>query len=108
MKLLSLSASALLYYGCFAAAQNCAATAVSAIPSCAQNCILSGAPAIGCGGTDFACQCQQTAALFAAVDGCVAASCPSASYQAVIDGVSTGNFRPQSAFLVRGFANLSL
>lgn len=73
-----------------ARAQNCVATALSVIPSCAQNCIVSGATAVGCGGTDFGCQCQKTAALFAAVDGCVAAACPSASYQAVIDGASTG------------------
>ncbi|PSR85687.1 hypothetical protein BD289DRAFT_453188 [Coniella lustricola] len=60
-----------LYSSNLALAQNCVATALSVIPSCAQNCILNGATSIGCGGTDFGCQCQQTAALFAAVDGCL-------------------------------------
>lgn len=76
--------------GSLARAQNCVATALSVIPACAQNCIVNGATAVGCAGTDFGCQCQVTAALYAAVDSCVSAACPSASYQAVIDGASTG------------------
>ncbi|KAF3763293.1 hypothetical protein M406DRAFT_357001 [Cryphonectria parasitica EP155] len=87
--LLSTSLVAVLFHDHFALAQNCVATALSVIPSCAQNCILNGATSVGCGGTDFDCQCQKTAALFAAVDGCVASACPSASFQAVIDGAST-------------------
>lgn len=93
MKHTSLSLlSFLLHLSGQALAQNCVATALAVIPSCAQNCILNGAPSIGCGGTDFDCQCQQTAALYAAVEGCVQSSCPTASYQAVIDGASTGKF----------------
>ncbi|ROV91023.1 hypothetical protein VSDG_07699 [Cytospora chrysosperma] len=87
--LLALSPTlAFLYIGSVAA-EECANVALTAIPSCAQNCILNGAPAIGCAGTDFDCQCAQSAALFAAVEGCVATACPSASYQGVIDGAST-------------------
>ncbi|POS69647.1 hypothetical protein DHEL01_v211958 [Diaporthe helianthi] len=69
-----------------AVAQDCINVALTAIPACAQNCILNGAPSIGCQGTDFSCQCAQSAALYAAVEGCVSSACPSASYQAVIDG----------------------
>lgn len=94
MKLLSLPTFIVLSCGGLAAAQNCVATALSVIPSCAQNCILNGATTVGCGGTDFSCQCQKTAALYAAIDECVSSSCPSASYQAVIDGASTGNSPP--------------
>lgn len=90
MKLLSLPTFILFCCAGLAHAQNCVATALSVIPSCAQNCIINGATAVGCGGTDFGCQCQKTAALFAAADGCVSSACPSASYQAVIDGASTG------------------
>lgn len=99
MKHTSLSSFALslLFLSGRALAQNCVATALAVIPSCAQNCILNGAPSIGCGGTDFDCQCQQTAALYAAVEGCVQSSCPTASYQAVIDGASTGMFETMSS-----------
>lgn len=71
-------------------AENCAAVALTAIPQCAQTCFLNGAPTIGCGSLDFACQCASEAKLYAAIEGCVAAGCPSASYQAVIDGASSG------------------
>lgn len=85
MRLLSLHTLALLCCG-VAVAQDCINVALTAIPACAQNCILNGAPSIGCQGTDFSCQCAQSAALYAAVEGCVSSACPSASYQAVIDG----------------------
>lgn len=85
MRLVSLHALALLCCG-VAVAQDCINVALTAIPGCAQNCILNGAPSIGCQGTDFSCQCAQSAALYAAVEGCVSSACPSASYQAVIDG----------------------
>lgn len=89
MRLLSLHALALLCCG-VAVAQDCINVALTAIPACAQNCILNGAPSIGCQGTDFSCQCAQSAALYAAVEGCVSSACPSASYQAVIDGSDEG------------------
>lgn len=73
-------------------AADCLDVALSAIPSCAQSCFLDGAPSVGCSGTDFACQCAQEARLYAAIEGCVSTGCPSASYQAVIDGASTGNY----------------
>lgn len=73
-------------------AASCINTAFALVPTCAQSCILSGAPSVGCGGTDFECQCQKTAALFAVVDSCVSLSCPADSYQAVIDGVDLGEF----------------
>lgn len=72
-----------------AVAQDCLNVALTAIPSCAQSCFLDGAPAVGCGGTDFACQCNQEAALYAAIEGCVASGCSQPSYQAVIDGASS-------------------
>lgn len=71
-------------------AENCAAVALTAIPHCAQSCFLNGAPTIGCGSLDFACQCASEAKLYAAIEGCVATGCPSASYQGVIDGASSG------------------
>lgn len=71
-------------------AADCVSVALGAIPSCAQSCFLNGAPSIGCAGTDFACQCENEAKLYAAIEGCVSDGCPSASYQAVIDGASTG------------------
>lgn len=89
MRLVSLHALALLCCG-VAVAQDCINVALTAIPGCAQNCILNGAPSIGCQGTDFSCQCAQSAALYAAVEGCVSSACPSASYQAVIDGSEEG------------------
>lgn len=91
MKLLALfSTLALTYVGLVVAAKDCASVASTEIPSCAQNCILNGAPTIGCEATNFSCQCEQSAALFAAIEGCVATACPSSSYQAVIDGSSAG------------------
>src|SRR5690348_15605145 len=71
-------------------AADCLNVALSVIPSCAQSCFINGAPSVGCGGTDFTCQCQQEAKLYAAIEGCVSAGCPSPSYQAVIDGASSG------------------
>lgn len=97
MRLLSLHALALLSCG-VVVAQDCLNVALTAIPGCAQNCILNGAPSIGCAGTDFSCQCAQSAALYAAVEGCVSSACPSASYQAVIDGSDEGT-RPELSFL---------
>lgn len=95
MRLVSLHALALLSCG-VAVAQDCINVALTAIPGCAQNCILNGAPSIGCQGTDFSCQCAQSAALYAAVEGCVSSACPSASYQAVIDGSEEGTWLESS------------
>ncbi|KAK3362209.1 hypothetical protein B0T25DRAFT_129 [Lasiosphaeria hispida] len=67
---------------------SCAAIAVTAIPSCAQSCYLDGAPTIGCAGLDFECQCLKQAALFAAIEGCVAESCLAPEYRNVIDGAA--------------------
>nr|XP_036586437.1 MAC1 interacting protein 1 [Colletotrichum truncatum]KAF6796844.1 MAC1 interacting protein 1 [Colletotrichum truncatum] len=72
------------------AAQNCAGVAVTAIPSCAQGCFLEGASFVGCDGLDFGCQCGKEAALYAAIEPCVATGCPAASFQAVINGASAG------------------
>ncbi|KAK3382847.1 hypothetical protein B0T24DRAFT_672793 [Lasiosphaeria ovina] len=66
----------------------CAAVAVEAIPGCAQSCFIDGAPTIGCGGFDFACQCAQEAAMYAAIEGCVASSCEESEAQNVIDGAT--------------------
>ncbi|KAK0731125.1 hypothetical protein B0H67DRAFT_639550 [Lasiosphaeris hirsuta] len=66
----------------------CAAVAVTAIPTCAQSCYLDGAPTIGCAGLDFECQCSKQAALFAAIESCVAESCEASEYEKVIDGAA--------------------
>ncbi|KAF6809532.1 CFEM domain-containing protein [Colletotrichum sojae] len=71
------------------AAENCASVAVTAIPSCAQGCFLEGASFVGCDSLDFGCQCGKEAALYAAIEPCVATGCPSASFQAVINGASS-------------------
>ncbi|KAL8388706.1 hypothetical protein RB599_010044 [Gaeumannomyces hyphopodioides] len=80
------AASVAAFAAAAAAAQDCVATALKVIPQCAQSCFLNGAPAIGCAGTDFQCQCKSQPQLMAAVEGCVQTACPTASYQAVIDG----------------------
>ncbi|OHW97972.1 CFEM domain-containing protein [Colletotrichum incanum] len=72
-----------------AAAENCASVAVTAIPSCAQSCFLEGASFVGCDSLDFSCQCGKEAALYAAIEPCVATGCPAASIQAVINGASS-------------------
>lgn len=76
-----------------AAAENCASVAVTAIPSCAQSCFLEGASYVGCDSLDFGCQCGKEAALYAAIEPCVATGCPAASFQAVINGASSGKSR---------------
>lgn len=68
----------------------CMMVALTKIPKCAQMCFMKGAPDIGCSGTDFACQCSQRASMMAAIEGCVKDGCPSAKYQAVIDGGQAG------------------
>ncbi|KAK3693726.1 hypothetical protein B0T22DRAFT_436886 [Podospora appendiculata] len=77
--------------GAHAQLSGCAAVAVKAIPSCAQSCFIDNAPAVGCGGFDFACQCQKEAAFFAAIESCVASSCASSLFQDVIDGAALGS-----------------
>ncbi|KAK0618084.1 hypothetical protein B0T17DRAFT_618716 [Bombardia bombarda] len=67
----------------------CTAVAVTAIPSCAQSCFIDNAPSVGCGGFDFACQCEKEASFYAAIEGCVDSSCPSSVHQGVIDGASS-------------------
>lgn len=83
-------ASVLVLASGAAAAENCATVAVTAIPSCAQSCFLDGASFVGCDSLDFGCQCAQEAALYAAIEPCVATGCPAASFQAVINGASSG------------------
>ncbi|KAK2008935.1 hypothetical protein LZ32DRAFT_661649 [Colletotrichum eremochloae] len=78
-----------LLLGGVAAAENCASVAVTAIPSCAQSCFIEGASFVGCDSLDFSCQCGKEAALYAAIEPCVATGCPAASFQAVINGASS-------------------
>ena len=68
----------------------CLMVALKEVPKCAQKCFVKGAPDIGCSGIDFGCQCAQQASLMAAIEGCVKDGCPSANYQAVIDGGQAG------------------
>ncbi|KLU85728.1 hypothetical protein MAPG_04748 [Magnaporthiopsis poae ATCC 64411] len=84
----SIVAASVAAFAGVAAAEDCVALALKVIPSCAQTCFLTGAPTIGCQGTDFQCQCKNQPKLMAAVEGCVQKSCPPESYQAVIDGGS--------------------
>ncbi|GKT65583.1 CFEM domain-containing protein [Colletotrichum tofieldiae] len=79
-----------------AAADNCASVAVTAIPSCAKSCFLEGASFVGCDSLDFSCQCGKEAALYAAIEPCVATGCPAASIQAVINGASSGQVAGQT------------
>ncbi|KAI6372878.1 hypothetical protein MCOR25_003615 [Pyricularia grisea] len=81
-----LLAGAAVFIAGIATAQDCVSVALSVIPSCAQPCFLNGAPTIGCAGTDFKCQCQQQAKMFAAVESCVQKSCPESEFQKTIDG----------------------
>lgn len=85
-----LLAGAVVLVAGVATAQDCISVALSAIPSCAQPCFLNGAPTIGCSGTDFKCQCQQQAKMFAAVESCVQKSCPESEFQKTIDGSDKG------------------
>lgn len=87
-------------------AADCVSVALKEIPSCAQSCFISAAPTIGCGGLDFACQCQQQPALMAAIEGCVASQCPSSSFQAVIDGGETGKLNILGHHIVGADANM--
>ncbi|KAI0834003.1 hypothetical protein F5Y06DRAFT_279983 [Hypoxylon sp. FL0890] len=70
-------------------AADCRGVAQTAIPSCAQPCFVENAGSVGCDGADFACQCQNEATLYAAIESCVASGCPEPSFQAVIDGASS-------------------
>ncbi|OHF00934.1 MAC1 interacting protein 1 [Colletotrichum orchidophilum] len=88
--IIRLFAGAILLASGAAAAENCASVAVTAIPSCAQSCFLEGASFVGCDSLDFSCQCGKEAALYAAIEPCVATGCPAASFQAVINGASSG------------------
>lgn len=89
-------------------AADCVGVALKEIPSCAQSCFINGAPTIGCGGLDFACQCQQQPALMAAIEGCVASKCPSSSYQAVIDGGEAGELYISGLRIVAADANMMI
>lgn len=104
----ALSWSCLLVFGALASAaaaatSPCVATAFALVPACAQGCVLGGAASVGCASTDFGCQCQKTAALFAAVDGCVSLACPAQSYQAVIDGMELGECACFSVYCLGGY-----
>lgn len=84
----------LSWHAAVSSATSCINSAFARVPACAQSCLLSGAASVGCGATDFVCQCERTAALFAAADSCVSLSCPAESYQGVIDGVDLGELSP--------------
>lgn len=86
-----------------AQAADCLDVAQAEIPSCAQSCFLENAPSVGCGGLDFTCQCQNEATLYAAIEPCVASGCSESSFQAVIDGASSGESIPV-IFTVRSLA----
>lgn len=70
-------------------AADCLGVAQTEIPSCAQSCFVENARSVGCSGTDFACQCENEATLYAAIESCVASGCPEPSFQAVVDGASS-------------------
>ncbi|OLN82380.1 hypothetical protein CCHL11_09763 [Colletotrichum chlorophyti] len=95
-KIIRLFIGVMILAGRFAVADNCASVAVTAIPSCAQSCFLEGASFVGCDSLDFSCQCGKEAALYAAIEPCVATGCQAASVQAVINGASSGRSIPLS------------
>lgn len=51
---------------------------VMSIPSCALTCLVTSASNIGCGVTDYSCQCNKAAALQSDAQSCVAAACSTA------------------------------
>jgi hypothetical protein len=89
---LQLAGAATLLVNGVCARFDIAGVAQKAVPLCAQPCFVAGTSQIGCGITDYACQCTHEAALFAAVEECVATSCESTLYQSVIEGRSLGEY----------------
>ncbi|KAL9129585.1 MAG: hypothetical protein Q9217_002005 [Psora testacea] len=93
------SVTAVLAFGLIAAvhAQDQCAAIAAKIPSCATECIASAAAGVGCSTpTDFACQCENTAAINGAALNCVLSGCGAqtglavqASASAVCDCVSS-------------------
>jgi hypothetical protein len=73
-----------------AAGEDCTPVVLNAIPVCAQQCFINGAVSLGCSPVEFDCQCRQQAALYAAMENCVATSCDQSEFQAVIDGAAAG------------------
>lgn len=88
-----------------ATGEACTPVALSSIPVCAQQCFINGAIQIGCSGVDFECQCKQQAALYAAIESCVASSCAAAEFQAVIDGAAAGTQHLTAPFLPERFGS---
>ncbi|KAI1343746.1 hypothetical protein F5Y15DRAFT_411603 [Xylariaceae sp. FL0016] len=68
---------------------SCSVLARAAIPSCAQTCLADAAATVGCAAQDLTCQCDKEAAVYAAMESCVASACQEAEFQSVIDGVSS-------------------
>ncbi|KAI1407323.1 hypothetical protein F5Y13DRAFT_132032 [Hypoxylon sp. FL1857] len=89
MKLVFFMSTSLFAAKAVVQAADCLGVAQTEIPSCAQSCFVENAPSVGCDGTDFICQCQNEATLYAAIESCVASGCPEPSFQAVIDGASS-------------------
>lgn len=90
MKIIFLVSASLFTAEGVVQAADCLSVALTEIPSCAQSCFAQNAAMVGCDGTDFGCQCQNKAMLYAAIEPCVASGCPESSFQAVIDGASSG------------------
>ena len=95
---LQLVGGTILFFSGLVRSTDCVSVALTAIPSCAQPCYLENAPSIGCDGLDFACQCGKQAAMFAAIEDCVAIKCPESQFEKVIDGSAEGEF----VFSLRG------
>ncbi|TGZ79890.1 hypothetical protein EX30DRAFT_341979 [Ascodesmis nigricans] len=53
---------------------------LSAIPSCALNCLLTGIISTGCATTDFACSCSNTD-FIASASACIKVACSAEDYQ---------------------------
>jgi len=85
---------AIVLAGGFGCTCSFAADGLGAVPESAQSFFNDGVPSLGCGGVDFACQCQQQARIFATVEEFVSRRSPFASYRDVIIGASSGK-QPQ-------------
>lgn len=66
------------------------AQAISDLPSCSLNCLVTGITGTGCSLTDYACACPKASALTATLTPCVQAACSSAADQAKVITVLEG------------------
>jgi hypothetical protein len=78
---------------CLPQAPDCSSLAVK-IPDCATACFEAAVPKVGCGLTDYACQCSaaNVRTLSADLTPCVIGACPAEEIQAVVNGANAGSY----------------